>query len=95
MRQFKNSIEQTVTIHSDTKSIWSVLTDTIEFSQCFNNLKIECSNWRLGEKIYFKVAGTNHIDEAIITKIIENKELSYDYFKSNSIISQTISFKIS
>lgn len=94
MSEFKNSIELRVTINSDAESIWSVLTDTVEFTQCFSNLEIACNDWKTGEKIYFKVVNTNHVDEAIITKIIENRILSYNYFKSNYITFQAISFII-
>ena len=84
-----------IEIDSNSESIWKVLTNEEEFSNCFNGLEIECNDWKIGSKIIFKVEGTESHDYAIITEIEDNRKLKYHYFKTSKNTYNDMSFAIS
>lgn len=75
-----------ISIDSTAENIWKVLTNEEEFSACFENIKMNCKEWKVGEKIMFESKQNENtiVDEAMITSILENERLRYNYKKQNA-----------
>lgn len=75
-----------ISIEATPQDIWKVLVDEQEFAACFENTKMTCNDWKVGEKIKFESQrnGETIIDEAFITSILEDERLRYNYKKQNS-----------
>lgn len=82
----KDDVLLNISIDSAAENIWKVLTNEEEFSACFENIKMNCNEWKVGEKVTFESQknGETIIDEATITSILENERLRYNYKKQNS-----------
>ena len=75
-----------ISIDSSADSIWKVLTDEQVFAACFENIKMTCNGWKVGGVIQFETQrnGETIVDEALITSILENERLRYNYKKQNA-----------
>ena len=75
-----------ISIDSSADNIWKVLTDDQAFSACFENIKMTCNEWKVGGVIQFETQhnGEKIVDEALITSILENERLRYNYKKQNA-----------
>ena len=75
-----------ISIDSSADSIWKVLTDEQVFAACFENIKMTCNEWKVGGVIQFETQrnGETIVDEALITSILENERLRYNYKKQNA-----------
>ena len=75
-----------ISIDSSADNIWKVLTDEQVFAACFENIKMTCNEWKVGGVIQFETQhnGEKIVDEALITSILENERLRYNYKKQNA-----------
>lgn len=82
----KDEVLLNISIDSSAENIWKVLTNENSFSACFDDMKMSCNEWKVGEKIIFETQKNNEkiVDEALITSILENERLRYNYKKQNS-----------
>jgi hypothetical protein len=85
-----------ISIDGSIDCIWSVLVNKNEFNKCFENIEIECDNWKVGGVIKFKseINQNIKIDEAIIRTISENHLLSYGYKKQGETNVIEVSFTL-
>ena len=75
-------VTDSINIISNPRQIWKVLTNPIIFNDCFKVLSIEYEDLIVGETISF--ISSTQIDNAILTQIVFNKVLAYDYYKANT-----------
>jgi uncharacterized protein YndB with AHSA1/START domain len=82
----KDDVLLNISIDSTAENIWKVLTDEQAFNECFENIKMTCNEWKVGEKIKFVSQKNNEtlVDEALITSIMENERLRYNYKKQTT-----------
>lgn len=82
----KDEVLLNISIDSSAENIWKVLTDEQTFNECFENMKMKSGEWKVGERITFESQKNNEtiVDEAIITSILENERLRYNYKKQHS-----------
>jgi|SRR5690606_4663287 len=83
-----------ILINQNCEKVWKVLTTKELFNECFDFLNIDFNEFKIGERIYFKILNSNVVDYAIIKQCIELNRLSYDYYKMNSNDYQNISFDL-
>jgi len=74
----KDDVLLNISIDSTAENIWKVLTDEQAFNECFENIKMTCNEWKVGEKIKFVSQKNNEtlVDEALITSIMEKMILN-------------------
>ncbi|WP_413531866.1 SRPBCC domain-containing protein [Empedobacter brevis] len=82
----KDDVLLNISIDGSAENVWKVLTDEQTFNKCFAHIKMKCKEWKVGEKLEFETQKNNEIivDEAIITSILENERLRYNYKKQNT-----------
>ncbi|TGN24503.1 SRPBCC domain-containing protein [Empedobacter tilapiae] len=82
----ENNVSLNISIDSSVENIWQILVDEQAFNECFENVKMTCNEWKVGEVIKFESDKNNQIliDEAIITSIYNNERLRYSYKKENT-----------
>ena len=76
------NVTESINIISNPRQIWQVLTNPKIFIDCFKVLSIEYKDLIVGETISF--ISSTQIDNAILTKIVLNKVLAYNYYKANT-----------
>ena len=86
------NVAESININSNPTQIWQVLTDPKIFNDCFKVLSIEYKNLIVGETIFF--ISSQQKDKAILTEVVSNKILAYDYYKANTKHSIHIQFEI-
>ncbi|WP_353164712.1 SRPBCC domain-containing protein [Empedobacter brevis] len=81
-----NNVLLNISIDGSVENIWKVLVDESTFNECFEHIKMKCKEWRVGETVKFESQKNNEIivDEAMITSILENERLRYNYKKQNT-----------
>ncbi|SFN32200.1 Activator of Hsp90 ATPase homolog 1-like protein [Algoriella xinjiangensis] len=89
-----NTVLLNISIETTPQEIWKVLADEKHFNACFETMKMNCNDWKIGGNITFETPAKNNIEHAIINYFNENERLSYGYKKEEQTNQIEVTFSL-